>query len=117
MKNVAFSILALAALVATGCAGSIQPPAERLASSEAAIRSARELGADRDPQAALHVKLASEQVASARSLMADGENRRADMVLQRASADAELAVMITRERSARAEAQKAKSALDEKEGK
>jgi len=112
MKTIAFSMIAAAALSAVACGGSFKPPTDRLASSEAAIRSARELGADQDPQAALHVKLADEQVQSARKLMNDGDNKRADLVLQRASSDAELAVMMTREKKARGEADNAKNTLN-----
>ena len=116
MKNVA-SIIALAALGAA-CGSSFQPPTDRLASSEAAIRSAKELGAQNDPQAALHVKLADEQVATARHLMKDGENRRADLVLQRAKSDAELAVVLTREKAAKTDAERARQTLDaQKSGK
>ncbi len=116
MKNVA-SIFALAALGAA-CGSSFQPPTDRLASSEAAIRSAKELGAQNDPQAALHVKLADEQVATARNLMRDGENRRADLVLQRAKSDAELAVVLTREKAAKTDAERARQILDaQKSGK
>ena len=115
MKNVA-SLIALAALGAAACSSSFRPPTDRLAASEAAIRSARELGAQNDPQAALHVKLADEQVATARSLMRDGENRRADLVLQRAKSDAELAVVLTREKAAQADAQKARQILDAQKG-
>jgi hypothetical protein len=104
------AILALSTLSVAlyACGGSIPPPSDRLATAEAASRSARELGADRQPKAALHLKLAQEQIDSAKKLMADGDNKRADLVLQRASADAELSVMLAKENNASTEAQKAK---------
>ena len=111
MKTIVLSMIALAGLTAA-CGGSYPQPTERLASTEAAIRSAKELGAQNDPQAALHVKLADEQVATAKSLIKDEENKRADLVLQRASSDAELAVMLTKERSAKTEAEKANENLN-----
>lgn len=111
MKNTVLSMIAIAGLTAA-CGSSFPQPTERLASSEAAIRSAKELGAQNDPQASLHVKLADEQIATAKSLMKDGENKRADLVLQRASADAELAVMMTRERAAKSGAQTANETLN-----
>jgi hypothetical protein len=101
------------AATAVGCGATVAPPVERLASTDAAIRSARELGAASDPQAALHLKLADEQIARARQLMNDGDNRQADLLLQRAKSDAELSVMITKERSAEADATKAKQILDD----
>jgi hypothetical protein len=115
MRFAAISRSPLAAIVAAlsvatlvGCGGSLPPPSDRLASAEAASRSARELGADREPTAALHLKLAQEQIDQAKKLMTDSDNKRADLVLQRASSDAELAVMLAKVNNANAEAQKAK---------
>lgn len=100
--------LAVALLLSVAaCGSSIPPPSDRLANAEAAARSARELGAEREPKAALHLKLASEQIEQAKGLMKEGDNKRADLVLQRASADAELSVMLAKENSARAEADSA----------
>jgi hypothetical protein len=104
MKNV---VLALTAVVLAACGSSIPPPSDRLATAEAAARSARELGADHEPKAQLHLKLATEQIDQAKGLMKDGDNKRADLVLQRAGADAELSVMLAKENNARAEADKA----------
>lgn len=89
------------------------PPSDRLASAEAATRSARELGAEKEPKAALHMKLAQEQIELAKKLTTDGENRRADLVLQRASSDAELSVMLAKENNANGEAQKAKEKVNQ----
>jgi hypothetical protein len=105
---IGFSIILPTLPVVAGCGSSIPPPSDRLASAEAASRSAHELGADHDPKAALHLKLAQEQIDSAKKLMTDGDNKRADLVLQRASSDAELAVMLAKESNANGEAQKAK---------
>jgi hypothetical protein len=96
-----------------GCGGSLPPPSDRLATAEAASRSARELGAEGEPKAALHLKLAQEQIDQAKKLMADGDNRRADLVLQRAGSDAELSVMLAKEHNASAEAQKAKEKVNQ----
>jgi hypothetical protein len=94
-------------LMLIACGSSIPPPSDRLASAEAAARSARELGAEREPKAQLHLRLASEQIDQAKKLMADGDNKRAELVLQRANSDAELSVMLAKENSAKAEADKA----------
>ncbi|MBX3263122.1 MAG: DUF4398 domain-containing protein [Labilithrix sp.] len=96
-----------AALVLVACGSSMPPPSDRLASAEAAARSARELGAEREPKAALHLKLASEQIDQAKKLMADGDNKRADLILQRANSDAELSVMLAKENTAKAAAEEA----------
>lgn len=94
-------------VLAAACGSSVPPPNDRLASAEAAARSAKELGADNNPKAQLELKLATEQIDQAKKLMADGDNKRADLVLQRANADAELAVMLAKENNAKAEAEKA----------
>jgi hypothetical protein len=77
-----------------GCAGSPVPNA-KVASSEAAIRAAQETGSANVPQAALHLKLAEEQLASAKALIRDNENKRAEYVLMRTQADAELAIALS----------------------
>ncbi|MBX3209965.1 MAG: DUF4398 domain-containing protein [Labilithrix sp.] len=96
-----------AALVLAACGSSLPPPSDRLASAEAAARSARELGADKEPKAQLHLKLASEQIDQAKKLMADGDNKRADLILQRANSDAELSVMLAKQNTAKASADEA----------
>lgn len=115
-KNILIGLAASGALIAITAAGcaSAPPPTARLVTSEAAIRSARELGAEQDPQAALHLKLADEQLQAAKGLIRDNENQRAALVLDRATSDAELAVMLTREKNAKAEADKAKANLTSK---
>jgi hypothetical protein len=87
-----------------GCA-SAPPPHEREASSEAAVRGAREVGAEQIPQAALHLKLAEEQLQRAKGQMKDGNNEDAAYTLLRAQADAELALALARENKTRLEAQ------------
>jgi hypothetical protein len=102
-----FSIVAVAvAMMGPGCA-SFPPPTQRMADAESAARSAREVGADAQPAARLQVKLADEQIAQAKILVTHGDNRRADFVLMRARADAELALALAREQSALVESQKA----------
>ena len=93
----------VAVMVGSGCAGT-PVPAERLASAEAGIRAAAEVGAEGVPQAALHLKMARDQVAVARTLVVNGDNDRAALVLSRAETDAELALALARESAARADA-------------
>ena len=94
------------AVFVVGC-GSYPAPTERVASAEAAIRGAQEVGANNVPQAALSVKLAQEEVQKAKQLMQDGDNRRAELILMRAQADAELSLAQAREAQAKTEAQQA----------
>jgi len=101
MMYAKYALVPLVAL--TSCAGAPMP-AERLASAESAVRGASEVGAEGTPQASLHLKMARDQIAQARSMMGKGDNEAAAMVLARAEADAELSLALARETSARAEA-------------
>jgi isoaspartyl peptidase/L-asparaginase-like protein (Ntn-hydrolase superfamily) len=94
------------AVFAAGC-GSYPAPTERVSSAEAAIRGAQEVGAASVPSAALSVKLAQEEVQKAKQLMQDGDNKRAELILMRAQADAELSLAQAREQQAKNEADKA----------
>jgi len=93
-------------LLAAACGG-YPPPNDALTASAAAARSAREVGAESAPQAALHLKLADEAIAKAKSLIKDGDNERAEYVLVRAKADAELALALAKEASAKTDVQRA----------
>ncbi len=108
--QVGLGVLVLA--LGVGC-GSAPPPTARLASSEAAIRAAREVGAQSDPKAALHLKLAEEQRQKAEALVKDGKNEEAEGLLMRAEADAELALALARSAAMKAEAEKAVEQVQE----
>src|SRR5438477_2542235 len=100
------SSLALAMGSALAACGGYAAPNEHMAATQAAARAAMEVGAKNSPDASLHLKLAQEEIAQAQKLMGDGDNKRADYVLTRAKADAELAVALARESAAQAEAQR-----------
>jgi uncharacterized protein (DUF1501 family) len=102
--KLATGLYLLLSVPAFGCA-SAPAPTEQMTSAKAAVRSAEELGASGVPAADLHVKLAQEQIAHASKLMEDGENERAKLMLQRAAADAELALALAKEAAARNAAQ------------
>lgn len=89
-----------------GCASHAVAPA-RFADTQAAISAADAVGAEREPQAALHLKMARDGLAKAKALAADGDEDEAELALSRAAVDAEAALMVTREAEARREAQKA----------
>jgi hypothetical protein len=91
-------------LLSLAACATFPAPAERLAQAEAGARAAAEMGAPQEPTAALHLKMATDQLTEAKQLMANGENEKADAVLQRAQADAELALQLTKEAKAKAEA-------------
>ncbi len=105
----AAALMLPAACVATSAACASHPaPNERMASSEATLRSAQEVGAQSQPEAQLHVKLAQEEITAAKNALSNGDNKRADYLLIRAKADAELALGEAREAQAVADANKAK---------
>jgi hypothetical protein len=101
-----FGILAAAAV--GGCA-SYPVPVQRMADAEAATRSAQDLGAATSPQGQLHLKLAEEEIARAKQLIANSDNERADYVLLRAKADGELAVAEAKDTTAEQQDQQAKN--------
>lgn len=96
-----FPLVFVAALL-PACGGSFPPPTERLADAQSAERSAQELGANSVPAAQLSLKLSQEQIAMAEKAMADKDYERADALLIRAQADAELAIAQAREKVAKA---------------
>jgi len=102
-----FILLLAAAPFAWACGASMPAPTQHMSDAEAASRSAREVGADSQPAAKLQVKLADEQIAEAKTLIANGDNDRASYVLLRARADAELALALAREQNALVDKQKA----------
>jgi Domain of unknown function (DUF4398) len=93
--------------VAWACSSSWPEPRQPLVDAESAARSARELGADAQPEAQLKVTLAEEQIAAAKAHIAKGDNERATYLLVRARADAELALALAHEQRAREEKQQA----------
>jgi hypothetical protein len=102
----------LAALVLAACGGAAVP-AEKLTSAKAAIRGADEVGAEANPKAALHLKMARDQVARAERLIEDGDNEEAGLALNQAQADADLALALAREEKERNQAEQAKARIEE----
>ncbi len=94
------------------CAGTPASSA-RMGSAQAAIRAAREVGAEQNPTAALHLQYAREQFAQAESLSRNGEGEQAERVLARAEADADLALALSRRTTALAAATQASTQVRE----
>jgi len=99
---------ALFAVLVAACGGSSLPPA-KVAETQSSISAATAVGADQNPQAALHLKMARDQLAQAQGLIDDNKGDEARLVLERADADAEVALMITREAEASANVKKAQA--------
>ena len=106
MRASAFTVL-VAIPCAAACGASYPEPTQRMADAMSAERSAEEVGANTNPEAQLHIKLAQEQIAQAKALMGEGENKRAEYALVRAKGDAELALALARAVNAKVEAQQA----------
>lgn len=103
-----FASTALFAVLAVACGGSTLSPA-KVADTQSSISAASAVGADQNPQAALHLKMARDQLKQAQTLIADDKSDEARLVLERADADAQVALMITREAEASANVRKARA--------
>jgi hypothetical protein len=99
------------AVLAAAC-GKQAIPTERLGRAEGAVRSAQETGAASEPSAALHLKLAQENLARAKIAVNEGNNERATYLLMRSEADAELAKSLNDESKAKRTAQQAINQLN-----
>jgi pyridoxal biosynthesis lyase PdxS len=89
-------VLRVLGLVALGACAADPKSTQRLAESMAAVRGAETAGASQVPEAALHLKLAEEQISEAQKVMDDDEERGNALAL-RAYNDADLALALTRE--------------------
>ena len=101
-------------LLAAACGGS-PVPAHQMATSQAAIRAADELGAENHPQAALHLKMARDREARAEKLSREGDNESAKALLEEAQVDAEFALVIARKQQAEQSSEQAKRQLEEQQ--
>jgi len=103
----------VAALVAFGsaCASAPPLPAERLSQAESEVRAAQEIGAERAPQAKVHLQAARDTLATAKETNKDdpeGAARKLDI----ARAQAELANALAREQMAKNELDGARTQLE-----
>jgi len=101
----------LGGLVLAACSSGSQLPAN-YAPAQTAIGAADAVGARNEPRAALHLKMARDAVVRAQALSKEGDEKEAELMLERARTDAELALMVTREATARREATNAKRELE-----
>lgn len=101
-----FTFAVCIAAAQLGC-GSATLPQARVVETQSEIKAAETVGASQHPKAALHLKLAREGLAAADELARDGDEEAANLALQRAKVDAQLAVALVQEQEA---AQKAHTA-------
>jgi hypothetical protein len=105
----------LGALGVVACASNPVPPA-KVTDTQASISAAEAVGASNNPRAALHMKLAREQLQQGEALLRDGEEEEARLVIDRARMDAELAMALTREEKARGQAKHSQDKLSAQSG-
>jgi len=106
-----------AAILVAGCGGAsdaveAQVSANATAETAAAIAAAETAAPKDHPQASLHLKLARDQLQQAKRLMREDEDEKAGLLLQRATADAELALMLARETDAKEKAARARAQVE-----
>lgn len=94
---------AFVAATLSACASSQVSP-DAIAEPKAKISAAEEAGAQENPRASLHLKLATDAFDHASKLIKDGDGDEAKLQLQRATADAELALQLARLDETRADA-------------
>ena len=101
------TIYGMMVFAVTAIAGGCASAPLRTDASTSGIRAAEEVGAADVPNASLHLQLAKEELARAKGLAVNDEREMADSMLRRAEADAELAVLLSREDAEKEEAKAA----------
>jgi hypothetical protein len=84
----------LALSVSAGCGTTYHVPSAHVNAPNASIHAAEEIGAANHPVASRYLKLAKDERTRAQNLLQVGHVQAADLMYQRANADAELAVAI-----------------------
>lgn len=111
MKLIALVVVGTLGTALGGCLFGGPVPADKLARSEAAVRGAEEIGAERHGIASRHLQTARASFKEGKKLVIDGDQERATMMLLRAEADAELAMNVTRESTALEDARKTREEI------
>lgn len=105
------SVAGFVALAAVGC-GSSAVPLDRLTDAKATVRAAQEAGAQNTPQAALHLKMANDELTSAQKALDGNDNDRARLLLNQAQSDADLSLALARGTTEKQQAQQAQAKID-----
>ncbi|MEO8902111.1 MAG: DUF4398 domain-containing protein [Polyangiaceae bacterium] len=104
------SITGIVALFSAGCGGGAMP-LDKLTDAKSTVRAAQEAGAQSTPQAALHLKMANDELASAQSAINDKNSEQAQLLLNQAQADADLSLALARGASDTQAAQEAQAKI------
>jgi hypothetical protein len=105
------SVLLLVAGLAA-CGGA-QLNQNRVTEVQAAMRAAEEVGANDQPKASLHLQLARDEVEAAKRLADDGDEENANLLLNRAETDAQLALQLARTEQEQEKAREAWAKIQE----
>lgn len=105
MKNITTAIVLTALLGVGGCANELSQ--RKLVETQAALEAAQNSEGAANPEVALYVKYANDELERARELLDDGKEEAAQRMLDRARADAELALTLADNTRTRMEAQDA----------
>lgn len=100
------------AVLVSACVSGGAVPADKLGRARASVKSAQEMGAERNPTAAAHLRVARDELAAGRKLVIDGEQDKAAIMLLKAEADADLAMNLTRESTAIADVEKTRAEIE-----
>jgi chromosome segregation ATPase len=101
-----------AGLLAVACGGGAVP-SQKLINAQVAVRGAETAGAEQHPKAALHLKMARDQIAQAERFVDDDESEKAALVLDQAKADADMAYALSQEDQMRRQAEQAQARVEE----
>ena len=112
VSNIRMMVFAVAVVAIATAAGCATAPL-RTEGTTSGIRAAEEVGAAKVPQASLHLQLANEELEHAKQLAKKGEGEQARSMLLRAEADAELAVLLSREDGEKTESRAAVARVKE----
>ncbi len=99
-------------LLMAACGGSAVPQG-KVVEAKSSVSAAEAVGAQDEPKASLHLKLATDGIVEAEKLIAEEKNEEAAAALDRAKADADLALAMTREAKTRASAEEAAARVNE----
>jgi len=111
LRKLALRMILVGLAAALAACGGAAVPQETLTAAQASVKGAEVGGANEDPKAQLHLKLANEQIDKAKKLIEDGDNEEAARMIDRAQADADLALALAQQAKAMREAKDADESL------
>lgn len=111
VRKLALRMIWVGLVVSGGACGGAAVPQETLTAAQASVKGAEVGGANEDPKAQLHLKLANEQIEKAKKAIEDGNNEEAARLVDRAQSDADLALALAQQAKAYRDAKDADEQL------